>query len=120
MWTLAISMLIQYLPLLLSKVGVISPQMSNLITGLGSAIPGVITSLSSGQPVSQDFVTLLKAFQVEITALQANTSLDAGDLALAATLNAAITAALVGYEAATVKDDPSTLTPLPTDLTATA
>ena len=120
MWTLAISLLIQYLPLLLSKVGAISPTLGNLISQLGGVVPGLITSLASGQPVSEDVVTLLKAFQTEITVLQSNTNLDAEDLALAATLNAAITAALVSYEAATVTDDPSTLTPLPTDLTASA
>jgi hypothetical protein len=111
-----IALIIQLLPGILAGAGVISPSMSALVTQLGAAIPGLIASLASGQPATSDVATILQGIQTELTVLKANTTLNPAALADAATLDAALTAALAAYQAGAATDDPSTLTPLPTDL----
>jgi hypothetical protein len=112
----AITLLIQLLPGILQGVGVISPSLSKLISDLGAAVPGIIASLSSGQPISSDVVTMLQGFQTELAVLKSDTGLSPSALADATTLDGAITDALTAYTAAGKVDDPSTLTTLPTNL----
>jgi hypothetical protein len=114
--TTAISLIITLLPGLLQSLGVISPAISTLIGQLGSALPGLITDLASGNKPSQDVYDILTAFQTEIKALQAGTTLNANDLAIASTLDSAITAALTEYELASKTEDLTDLTPLPEDV----
>lgn len=118
MFTLtAISLIIQSLPVILQSVGVISPTMEKLIADLGSAVPGLITSLSTkGGTVPDETIATLGALRTEITALQNDTNISPEALELTNTLLASIDGALTEYEAAGKADDPSTLRALPTDL----
>lgn len=111
-----VALVIQLLPGILSSVGVISPALGSLITNLGAAIPGLITSLSSGQSAPAEIVTILEGIQAELKVLQAQTTLDSTALSYATMLDAALTSALTACQQASVVDDPSTLTSLPTDL----
>ena len=111
-----IALIIQFLPQILAGAGVITPAIASLIEGLGAAIPGLIQSLVSGEPVDDKVLDLLRAFQAEIAALQQSGTLDATALAQANTLTAAIAEALSNYQAAGATCDPTTLTPLPTNL----
>ena len=111
-----IALIIQLLPGILAGAGVISPSLSTLITQLGAAIPGLITSLASGQPATSEIAVILQGIQTELTVLKANTTLNPTALADATTLDAALTDALAAYQTASTTDDPSTLTPLSTDL----
>lgn len=113
----AITLLISLLPSLLQELGVISPNMSTLIGQLGSVIPGLITALATGGSVADEVVDVLNGFAAEIKTLQADTTLSPSALAIAGDLDASLTKALAAYQAAGTVDDPSTLTPLPTDLT---
>lgn len=111
-----ITLLINLLPGLLQSVGVITPAMEGLIAKLGAAVPVLITSIAQGKSIPDDVLAVLTAFQTEIRAMQTGTNLSPDDLAIAATLDQAITDALIAHEAAGKITDPSTLTPLPTNL----
>lgn len=112
-----IALIIQLLPGILQSAGVISPAMSKLISQLGAAVPGLITSLAQGKSVPDDVLALLKAFQSEIAALKASpTTLAPGALQMADSLDSALTSALAAYEDAGKKTDPSNLTDLPVSL----
>lgn len=115
--TTAISLIIQFLPQILSATGVISPNISKLISDLGGAIPGLITSLATpGATVPDETITVLNGLRTELAALQADTTLDPAALQMISTLLESIDDALAAYEAAGKTDDPSTLQPLPTNL----
>jgi len=117
MLALILPILLSALPMLLQAFGVISPSLANLIASLTSAIPALIAKLEAGGTPTADELALLQAFQAEIVALQSNTTLDPSDLALASALNDALSKAIAAYQTAETVDDPSTLTPLPTNLT---
>lgn len=117
MLAIMLPILLGALPTLLQAFGVVSPSLASLIASLTSAIPTLIAKLTAGGTPTADELALLQAFQSEISALQANTDLDPADLALAAALNEALAKAIAAYQTAEIVDDPSTLTPLPTDLT---
>jgi hypothetical protein len=112
----AITLLISLLPNLLQELGVIPPGIATLIAQLGGAIPGLITSLASGGSVPDEIVTILGGFQAEIKVLQADTTLSPNALAIAADLDQSLTDAIAAYQKAGSVTDPSTLTPLPTNL----
>ena len=112
----AVMLVIQLLPGILQGVGVISPSMSKLITQLGAAVPGLITSVAQGKSVPDDTLAVLSALRAELTALSQNTTLAPQALGQITTLTLSLNNALIGYEAAEKVDDPSTLTDLPTDL----
>jgi hypothetical protein len=116
MVTTIISLLIQYLPLILQSAGVISPAIETLIQQLGAALPGLIASLVAGKGPTQDVLTILQAFQTELATLRTNTALSPVVLAMADELDRGITAALNAYVAAEKTTDPTTLTELPTNL----
>jgi len=105
-----------FLPTILQQFGVISPSLATLIGNLETAIPSLIAKLKAGGTPTNDELALLTAFQSEIQVLQQDSTLDPGDLAIAAALDSALTDALAAYQTSTTVDDPSTLTPLPTDL----
>jgi hypothetical protein len=115
--TTIVTLLIQFLPIILQSAGVITPSMQTLIQQLGAALPGLITSLSQGKGATADIMAVLEAAQAEIGALIANNpGLPAATLQTAAELDKAITASLAAYTEAGKVTDPSTLTPLPTNL----
>lgn len=111
-----VALVIQLLPGILSSTGVVSPAMGSLIANLGTALPGLITSLSSGGSAPDEIVAVLQGIQAELLVLRSQTQLDPQALSYATMLDAALTDALKAYEQAAVLDDPSTLAPLPTDL----
>lgn len=114
--TAIISLVLTLLPTILSDAGVIPAPIAALIAQLSAAIPGLITNLTEGKGATSDIVAILSALQTELTTLQGSGTLSSEKLQLAQSLDADLTAALSAYQAAEVKDDPSTLTPLPTDL----
>lgn len=116
MLTSILTLIGAFLPNILQSFGVISPAIANLISQLEGVIPGLVAKLTAGGTPTDDELALLQAFQAEIVALQQNTTLNPQDLAIAAALNSALTDALAAYQEAVLKDDPSDLTPLPTDL----
>jgi hypothetical protein len=111
-----VALIIQLLPGILSSTGLISGSLSTLISQLAAAIPGLIASIVTKQPAPTEIATILAAIQDELTVLKASTTLNPVALADATTLDAALTNALAAYQTAGTVDDPSTLTPLPTNL----
>jgi hypothetical protein len=111
-----IALVIQLLPSILSSTGVISPALSTLIGQLSAAIPGIITSVATKQPVTSEIQTILAGIQTELGVLRNSDLLNDAAMAEAQTLDAALTDALAAFTASGLKDDPSNMTPLPTDL----
>lgn len=118
--TAIIALIIQLLPEILSVIGVITPNMSKLIEQLGAAIPALITSLVSGGGVPDKVASILAALQAELEVMKQDTTLPTNTLQMIETVSAGITDALAAYEQAKLVTDPTTLKPLPEDLTPTS
>lgn len=112
-------LIVNLVPSILQETGVISPGIESLISKLGGALPGLITSLAAGKGPTDEVMAILDALQTEIGVLMKSTTLSPNGLALASSLDGALTDALAGYKAAQVTTDPSTLTPLPETLPVT-
>lgn len=114
---IAISLIVQLVPPILQKVGVITPGMQGLIQGLGSAVPALMTSIAAGNTSAGGFtLTMLTAFRAEILQLQQTPGIGAQELQDCATLLEAIEDAIAADHAATQTTEPGKLEPLPTDL----
>jgi hypothetical protein len=109
-------LIVQLLPGILSATGVVTPAIAALISQLGGSLPALITSLTAGKGPTADFMAVLAALKPEIAALKTNTALSPEDLALADSLDDAMTKALAGYADAEDKTDPNSLTDLPETL----
>ena len=96
------------LPTVLKGFG-ISTTIDNLITALTGAIAGIVTGITTRQPVTTELTILQSA----LAALRADTSLSPVILGDIQEGVADLEAAIEAYQAAQVKTDPSTLTPLP-------
>jgi hypothetical protein len=109
-------LIVQLLPGILSATGVVTPTLAALIGKLGASIPSLIANLSAGKGPTEDFMAVLAALKPEIAVLKDNTNLSPEDLALADSLDDAMTKALAGYADAEIKTDPNSLTDLPETL----
>ncbi len=112
-----VQLLLPVLTGLLSSEGVVAPGLANLITQLASAIPTLVASLISGKGVTSDVIAVLTAIQSEVTTLKNSTTvMTIAQANLITAFDKAITDALNAYQNSKVTDDPSNLTPLPTNL----
>jgi hypothetical protein len=106
-------LVINLLPQILEGTRVISPAIGSLIVRLGAALPGLVTSLSNGTGPTDEAMSVLAGLKTEIGVLRDAGVLSPAKLAIADSLDSALTQALAGYQFAEQQTDPSTLTDLP-------
>jgi len=111
-----IMLVINLLPQILESPGPISPAIEALIVKLGASLPGLILSLKNGTGPTDEAMTVLAGLRTEIGVLRDGGLLSPAKLAIADSLDAALSSALAGYQFAETTTDPSTLTELPEDL----
>lgn len=109
-------LVVNLLPGILQETGVISPVIAGLVGKLGAALPGLVTSLVAGKGPTDEVMAVLDALKTEIAALASSTKLSPAGLAMAASLDSGLEAALAEYKLAQLTTDPSNLLPLPETL----
>ena len=111
-----ITLFLNLLPSVLEKLGYITPTLDQALTELGAAIPGVVTNVGLNQSAETNILEILDTIQKEVETLTDLPDAPAETLASIDSISRSLAAALNGYKEASVKTDPSALTPLPTDL----
>jgi hypothetical protein len=92
--------------------GVISPSTTKLITDLIGGVTPLIGSLAAGNTKLQDVLAVLAGLSSIIAALKKDTSLPADKLALLASLDDEVDAAIAAYLSAGKGYDPANYTPI--------
>lgn len=97
----------------LAGQGVLSTNLSKLISTLLASAATLFAAFTSGGTKSSELAAVLAAIQNDLAALKSDTSLNPSVIAQLQESERLLQAAVTAYQAAQVKTDPSTLTPLP-------